>query len=108
MVKGQYASRAKVQEANKQLVAQGLQPIQHTPIMKGIDVLPHEVQEDWMAQLNTEGLRKGIMRSAALGAVSDLHGVSPIPGMAYGAQFGLTSANRFTHTELKDVPTHAY
>jgi len=111
MIKGQYASRAKVQEANRQLIAQGLQPIQHTPIMKGISVMPLEVQEDWMAKLNHERLRdpaQGLPASAALGASSDLHGNNPVAGMAYGAEFGMTNVNVFDKPHLKDVASHAY
>ena len=107
-IKGQFASRAKVQEANKQLLAQNLQPIQHTPIMKGIDVMPNEVQEDWMAKLNHEKLRYNLRESASLGATADLHGVNPIGPMAYGAEFGLTQENAFTHPHLKDVASHSY
>ncbi len=29
---------------NKQLVSQGLQPIVHAPIIKGIDVMPEDVR----------------------------------------------------------------
>ena len=107
-IKGQFASRAKVQEANKQLVAQGLQPVQHTPVLKSIKVIPDEIQEDWLAKLNHENLRSSIATSAAHGEIATLHGSNPIPGIAYGAEFGLTQANAFTHPHLKDVPKHSY
>lgn len=108
MVKGQFASRALVQQQNKQLVAQGLQPIKHTPVMKGIDVMPLEVQEDWMAKLNHERLRGSLIESAALGATSNLHGTNPIPGMAYGAEFGMTQQHAFDKPHLKNVAPHSY
>jgi DNA-directed RNA polymerase subunit beta' len=107
-IKGQFASRAKVQSANKQLVAQGLQPIKHTPVMKGIDVMPLEVQEDWMAKLNHERLSSRLIESAALGATSNIHGTNPIPAMAYGAEFGMTQQHAFDKPHLKDVKPYSY
>lgn len=108
LVKGQFTSRAKVQELNRKLTAQGMKPVQHTPVMKGIDVMPLEVQEDWMAKLNHERLRGSLIESAALGASANLHGTNPIPAMAYGAEMGLTQKNVFTHPHLKDVAPHSY
>ena len=107
-IKGQFASRAKVSAMNKQLVSQGLQPIVHAPIIKGIDVMPEDVQDDWMAKLNHERLTKSLIHSAATGAVSNIHGVNPIPGMAYGAEFGQTKKDQIFKPHLKDVPEHAY
>jgi len=107
-VKGQFASRARVQAMNKQLAARGLKPVQHTPVLKGIDVMPLEVQEDWMAKLNHEKLRGSLIESAAIGATSNLHGSNPIPGMAYGAEFGMTQAHAYDRPHLKDVAPHAY
>jgi DNA-directed RNA polymerase subunit beta' len=108
LVKGQFTSRAAVQVANKELVANGLQPVQHTPILKGIEVMPLEIQEDWMAKLNHQRLRTSLQESASLGAASNLHGTNPVSGMAYGAQFGMTQKDKYVHPELKDVPNYAY
>jgi DNA-directed RNA polymerase subunit beta' len=108
LIKGQFTSRAGVMAANKALIAQGMQPIQHTPVLKGIDIMPLEVQEDWMAQLNHIRLRESLQDSAALGAVSDLHGTNPIPGIAYGAEFGMNEQHTNIHPELKGVPPHHY
>ena len=59
------------------------------PILKGIDMLPNELQTDWIARLQGRGLKSTIMDAAAEGWKSSLHGTHPIPGMAYGREFGL-------------------
>ncbi len=45
-------------------------------------------QPDWLRKLDYIHLKKNIVDSAASAARSDLHGTSPIPGWAYGAEFG--------------------
>ncbi len=85
--------------------------VEHEPILKGIDVVPLEVQEDWMAKLmHNKRLRGTIMDAAAESAISNLHGVHPVPGMAYGAEFGLTKRHALTPglKHLADVPEHGY
>ena len=55
-------------------------------------------------------LRNTIVEAAATGAVSDIHGLHPVPGMAYAAEFGLTKKDslkpRLGH--LKDVADFKY
>ena len=93
---------------NKGLAAAGRMPAQHTPILKGINVTPLEVQEDWMAKMNHEKLRQTIAEGAMTGASSHLHGTHPVPGMAYGAEFGMTEKDKFNRPHLKDVPMWSY
>lgn len=45
-------------------------------------------QPDWLRKLDYIHLKKNIADSAAAAARADLHGTSPIPGWAYGAEFG--------------------
>jgi DNA-directed RNA polymerase subunit beta' len=58
-----------------------------TNILKGVDVAPREVREDFMARLNYNNLRRTIIDSAAVGAESRYHGTHPIPALAYAAEF---------------------
>jgi hypothetical protein len=44
---------------------------------------------DWMTQLGESYVKKHLVESALSGkAESDLHGVSPLPGLAWGVEFG--------------------
>jgi len=90
VLKGEYRNASKIRALNKELARRGKKPIEHSPILKGIDVLPLEVQEDWMAKMMHQKLRSTVIEAASTGAVSDIHGLHPVPGMAYGAEFGLT------------------
>lgn len=74
----------KIQSLNKNLRS----PILAKPILKGITQVPTSVQEDWMARLQHQGLRQTIIDAAAMGWKSNLHGLNPIPGMAFGKEFG--------------------
>ena len=76
--------------------------------MKGINVMPLKVQEDWMAKLNHEQLRGSLVEAAATLGSSDLHGLHPVPAIAYGAEIGLTSKHKALHPHLADVPPYNY
>ena len=82
----------------------------HSPVLKGIGVLPLQVQEDWIAKLQHEKLKSSLLDSAAIGAVSNIHGMHPVPGMAYGAEFGLTKKHSLRPglAHLEDVPEYEY
>ena len=110
VLRGEYRPMSSVHKMNKELVEQGLQPIEHKPVLKGVTVLPLELQEDWMAKLQHEHLRTTIAEAAATGGVSHLHGAHPIPGIAYGAEFGLTAKDSLQpgREHLKTVPAHHY
>jgi DNA-directed RNA polymerase subunit beta' len=66
----------------------GKRPVEVTPILKGTNVLPTEVQTDWIAMLQSKNLKSTITDAAAEGWHSNIHGVHPIPGMAFGVEFG--------------------
>jgi len=68
-------------------VETGPLPILHRPFLKGIQEIPM-MRDDWMSQMGYRRLKSAIVEGAARGAESDLHGYSPIPGFAYGAEFG--------------------
>jgi hypothetical protein len=84
--------------------------IEHTPVIKGVNMLPHDLHTDWMAKLQHERLADTLTEAAATLGVSDLHSPHPIPALAYGAEFGLTRehAHKPGMSHLKDVPEHHY
>jgi DNA-directed RNA polymerase subunit beta' len=107
---GEFQPVSQVRAENRRLIKEGKTPIEHSPVMKGIDQMPLAIQEDWMAKLQHTDLRNTLLDAAALGARSNLHGVHPVPGAAYGAEFGLTSEHALKPglARLKDVPRYAY
>jgi DNA-directed RNA polymerase subunit beta' len=108
ILRGEYQPTSKIRALNADLQKKGKRPVQHSPIMKGIDVMPLTMQEDWMAKLNYNSLTKTLTESAAEGSVSDLHGLHPIPGAAYGAEFGMTKKHQLKKPHLFNVPTWSY
>jgi DNA-directed RNA polymerase subunit beta' len=84
---GDVVLRSHVDEHNRNLPP-GKSPILHEPILKGIEQVPGLASQDWMQRLNYRYIHKTIQQGAAEGWKSDLHGVHPIPGMAFGAEFG--------------------
>jgi len=63
-------------------------PVLHTPILKGVDILPLEMQEDWMARLNFQKLNKTLTQAAREGWATNIHGFHPIPAAAQATEFG--------------------
>jgi DNA-directed RNA polymerase subunit beta' len=110
VLRGEYRPLSVVNRMNQNLVKQGLQPIEHKPVLKGISVMPLELQEDWMAKLQHQRLRTTLADAAALGEVSHIHGTHPIPGVVFGAEFGLTQKQSLQpgREHLKNVPGHHY
>jgi DNA-directed RNA polymerase subunit beta' len=62
--------------------------VRHTPVIKGVDVLPIEVQEDWIARLNFQRLSGTLAQAAREGWRSNIHGFHPVPGLAHATEFG--------------------
>jgi DNA-directed RNA polymerase subunit beta' len=87
-IRGDFAPTSKVQALNKKLAAKKLKPIRHRPVLKGVKTLPLDIQTDWVARLNHENLGATVVDAANQGWSSDIHSVHPIPGLAYGAEFG--------------------
>ncbi len=107
-LKGEFKPHSVLVARNKELVKAGKRPVRHTPVLKGVDVMPIEVQEDWMAKMNYNQLRRTVIEAAATGSYSDIHGEHPIPGMVYGAEFGMTKKHKIRAPHLKDVPEYGY
>lgn len=108
VLKGDFQPTSKVRAMNAKLVKQGKRPIVHAPVLKGIDVAPRVLHDDWMAKLNYNRLTQTLTEAAATGSVSDLHGLHPVPGVAYGAEFGMTQKHRLRAPHLRDVPDWRY
>ena len=84
-VSGDIRSHSQVQAYNRK---RRKVPVQHTPVLKGVEVLPLEMQEDWVARLNFTKLKDTLTTAAREGWRSNIHGFHPIPAAAYGAEFG--------------------
>ena len=62
-------------------------PIVHEPVLVGSGQIPR-LSTDWMSRLNYQRLGETLQRGAAMAWKSDIHGPHPIPGLAFGAEFG--------------------
>jgi DNA-directed RNA polymerase subunit beta' len=107
---GEFHPLSVVQKTNSDLMKAGKKPIEHTPVLKGVNMLPLAIQEDWMAKLQHQKLRTTVVDAAAVAGRSNIHGMHPIPAVAYAAEFGRTSAHAAQPglTHLKNVPQHHY
>jgi DNA-directed RNA polymerase subunit beta' len=110
VLRDEFKNAATVRAINRDLQKQGKKPIMHAPTLKGIETMPLEVQEDWMAKMMHKNLKATVIEAASTGAVSDIHGMHPAAGLAYGAEFGLNKrhALRPGLGHLKDVADYAY
>jgi DNA-directed RNA polymerase subunit beta' len=82
-------SETKAIEENQERIKEKLPPLKYKPIIKGIDEAAKVVAgSDWLARLNHIGLENVIETGVAHGYVSKLHGANPLPGIAFGAEFG--------------------
>lgn len=59
-----------------------------TPILRGVNQTPLDMQTDWMARMQYNHLKDTVVDAALKGWKSDIHGMHPIPGVAYGVEFG--------------------
>ena len=93
-----------IEERNKTLANK----IKFKEIINGIGVAPFH-SEDFLARMNFNHIPQTITRGASMGWKSQLHGENPIPGYAYGAEFGLSptpGANK-ERTRVVDIPKFA-
>lgn len=87
-LRGDIVPSSALAQKNEDLAKEGKQPAAHRPILRGISQTPLLMQEDWLARMQFENLKGTVLEGAAQGWASDVHGVHPIPGMVYGAEFG--------------------
>jgi DNA-directed RNA polymerase subunit beta' len=84
---GDIAPHSVVEEHNRTL-GKGRKPVVHEPILRNIEQVPLTGTSNWMARLNYRDLQKTIQEAASQGWKSNIHGNHPIPGLAYGKEFG--------------------
>ena len=87
LLKGDRAPTSEIVAFNRELPA-GKKPIQHRPVLQGINMLPLELQTDWIARLQSRALKNTVLDAAAEGWRSMVHSTHPIPALAYGKEFG--------------------
>ena len=87
ILRGQFYPTSMIRHLNETQL-KDKNPIVHQPVLQGVDMLPLSLQEDWMAKLQHQRLRTTIAEAAATAQASHLHDSHPIPGLAFGAEFG--------------------
>jgi hypothetical protein len=110
ILRGEFHPLSQIQKINADLIRAGKRPIEHKPALKGVNMLPLMVQEDWMAKLQHERLPATIQQAAAMNQKSSIHGSHPIPAAAYGAEFGMTEEKSKVPGlgHLSNVSKHSY
>jgi hypothetical protein len=88
-LRGEFRPTSVINKINADLRRQGKREIRHEPTLRGVEMMPLSLQEDWMAKLQHQRLTGTLLEAAATGAASNIHAYHPIPGAAYGAEFGL-------------------
>jgi len=66
-----------------------------TPRMIRLRAVPH-YGKDWMAKLHGSYLQTNLLKDVQEGSQSNIHGTHPVPGIAYGAEFGESKKNKVT------------
>lgn len=87
LIRGDFVPTSYVAALNRKMSKED-KPVVHKPILKGVKMLPLEMQEDWIAKLNHERLQETIQEAAQKGWTSNIHSVHPIPAVVYGAEIG--------------------
>ena len=85
-IRGDFVPTSLVAGMNRK--SKGARPVVHRPVLKGINVLPLDMQEDWMARMNHQNIKSTVVEAAQQGWTSKLHGQHPIPPITYGVEFG--------------------
>ena len=85
-------SELKKQKINEVLVAPRAPSVEF--VMKSATLVP-KLNEDWMARMSHQGLKRSILQAAHTSERSNLHGTHPIPAYAYGAEFGEGTKGRY-------------
>jgi DNA-directed RNA polymerase subunit beta' len=87
ILRGDHLQKTVVDEINRTTL-KGKRPIQARPFLEPTQTTTARRQKDWMARLMTNNLQQHLITAATLGEKSDIHGLHPIPGLAYGKEFG--------------------
>jgi len=87
LLRGDMSPTSEIEDFNRKL-PKDKKAIIHSPVLKGAAMLPLDLQEDWIALLQSRGLKQTIINAASEGWRSLVHSTHPIPGMARGSEFG--------------------
>jgi DNA-directed RNA polymerase subunit beta' len=93
LLRGDHAPTSEIVAFNRGLPS-GKKPVQHRPMLQGINMLPLELQTDWIARMQSRGLKGTVLDAAAEGWKSTTHGTHPIPALAYGKEFGMGTPDK--------------
>jgi DNA-directed RNA polymerase subunit beta' len=85
-IRGDFAPTSHVANLNRK--GNGKKPIVHRPVLKGVNMLPLDMQEDWIARMNHQRIGQTVIDAAQQGFTTKLHGKHPIPPVVYGAEIG--------------------
>jgi DNA-directed RNA polymerase subunit beta' len=66
----------------------GKKPVKFTPELKSLQMVPLELQEDWIARLNAGKQGQTLIEAAREGWKTNIHSFHPIPAVTYGVEFG--------------------
>jgi DNA-directed RNA polymerase subunit beta' len=88
LLPGDRTAISNISTFNNQIAGTKKKPVVYEHVLQGINMLPLEMQTDWMARLQSRELKSTILDAAAEGWRSMLHGTHPVPGLAYAASFG--------------------
>ena len=93
---GEVIARTRAIKINDERAEDKLPPIRTKPVLKDVDSAVQVMAEgDFLAAMNYQELQKVLRNAAVYGSKSDLHGTNPIPGLAYGAEFGKGKDGRY-------------
>lgn len=85
-IRGDFAPTSLVANMNRQV--KGGKPILHNPVLKGVNVLPLDMQEDWMARMNHQSIKSTVTEAAQQGWTTKIQGKHPIPPVVLGTGLG--------------------
>jgi len=84
LLKGDLVSVSQMEARNRK----SKKPVAFRPVLRGVNQTPLDMQTDWMARMQYQRLQDTVVDAALKNWGSDIHGMHPVPGMAYGAEFG--------------------
>lgn len=68
-----------------------------TPVMERLRGTPQIIGKDWMAKLQGSNLKANLMKDIQSGSESNIHSTHPVPGLAYGVEFGRNKPGTATY-----------
>jgi DNA-directed RNA polymerase subunit beta' len=92
-IRGDFAPTSLVANMNRQ--TKGGKPILHSPVLKGVNVLPLDMQEDWMARMNHQNIKATVVDAAQQGWTTKTQGRHPIPPVVLGTGLGRSKPGEY-------------